>query len=44
VLFMFDQLADHFHSCGIDNLYTSVKFAREAFICKDKVMSVRIKL
>jgi len=36
---MFDQLNDLYHRCGLDNLYSSVKFCREAFIGKNKVMT-----
>ena len=38
VLFMFDQLKEPYHHCGLDNLYISAKFARAAFIGKNKVM------
>ena len=38
VLFMFDQLKEPYHHCGLDNLYISAKFACAAFIGKNKVM------
>ena len=38
VLFMFDQLKSKYHVCGLDNLYNSVKFCRDAFTGKNKVM------
>jgi len=38
VLFMFDQLKSAHHVCGMDNLYNSVKFCRDAFAGKNKVM------
>ena len=38
VLFMFDQLKSSYHICGMDNLYNSVKFCRDAFTSKNKVM------
>jgi hypothetical protein len=38
VLFMFDQLKSAHHVCGMDNLYNSVKFCRDAFTGKNKVM------
>ena len=38
VLFMFDQLKEPYHHCGLDNHYISAKFTRAAFIGKNKVM------
>jgi len=38
VLFMFDQLPSKNHVCGLDNLYNSVKFCREAYIGKNQIM------
>jgi hypothetical protein len=35
---MFDQLKSAHHVCGMDNLYNSVKFCRDAFTGKNKVM------
>jgi hypothetical protein len=35
---MFDQLKDKYHVCGLDNLYNSTKFCREAFSGKNAVM------
>ena len=38
VPFMFDQLKDKYHVCGLDNLCNSTKFCREAFSGKNAVM------
>ena len=38
VLFMFDQLKGKYHVCGLDNLYNSVRFCRDAFTGVNKVM------
>jgi Transposase IS4 len=38
VLFLFDQLKQGNHICGLDNLYNSTKFAREAYVGKNCVM------
>ena len=35
---MFNQLKSAHHVCGMDNLYNSVKFCRDAFTGKNKVM------
>ena len=37
-LFLLDQLKDKHHVCGVDNLYTSARFFREAFTEKNKVL------
>jgi len=36
--FLFDQLKEKYHVCGLDNLYNSVKFCRDAWARKNKVM------
>ena len=38
ILFLFDQLKEGNHVCGLDNLYNSTKFAREAYVGKNSVM------
>jgi len=38
VLFMFDQFKESHHICGLDNLYNSTKFAREAYVGKNSTM------
>mmetsp|Transcript_21050 Transcript_21050/g.30062 ORF Transcript_21050/g.30062 Transcript_21050/m.30062 type:complete len:198 (+) Transcript_21050:754-1347(+) len=38
VLFLFDQLKEKYHVCGLDNLYNSVKFCRDAWAGKKKIM------
>jgi len=38
ILFLFDQLKEGNHICGLDNLYNSTEFAREAFIGKNCIM------
>jgi hypothetical protein len=38
MLFLFDTLKDKYHDVGMDNLYLSLKFAREAFTGKNAVM------
>jgi len=38
VLFLFEELKDKYHVCGLDNLYNSVKFCRDAWEGKNKVM------
>jgi hypothetical protein len=38
MLFLFDTLKDKYHDVGMDNLYLSLKFAREAFTGKNQVM------
>jgi hypothetical protein len=35
---MFDQLKSQYHVCGLDNLYNSVRFCRDAFTGKNKVI------
>jgi hypothetical protein len=35
ILFLFDQLKEGNHICGLDNLYNSTKFARDAFVGKN---------
>jgi hypothetical protein len=37
-LFLFDLLKDLYHIVGMDNLFVSLKFARQAFAGKNKVM------
>jgi hypothetical protein len=37
-LFLLNQLKDKYHVCGIDNLYISARFFREAFTEKNKVL------
>lgn len=37
-LFLFDQLKEEHHVCGMDNLFSSVKFFREAYKGKNKVL------
>jgi hypothetical protein len=37
-LFLLDQLKDKFHICGVDNLYTSAKFFREAYIGQNQAL------
>jgi hypothetical protein len=37
-LFLLDQVKDQYHVCGVDNLYTSARFFREAYIGKNKVL------
>jgi hypothetical protein len=32
VLFLFEQFQEENHICGLDNLYHSIKFAREAYV------------
>ena len=36
-LFLLDQLKEKHHVCGVDNLYTSARFFREAFLGKNQV-------
>jgi hypothetical protein len=38
MLFLFDTLRDCYHTVGMDNLYLSLKFCREAFTGNNKVM------
>jgi len=38
VLFMFDQLKEKYCTVGLDNLYISARFVREAFVSKSAVM------
>ncbi len=37
-LFLFDQLKEEHHVCGMDNLFSFVKFFREAYKGKNKVL------
>ena len=37
ILQMFDQFETKFHNCWFDNLYLSVKFARAAYVHKQKI-------
>jgi len=37
-LFLMDQLKEKHHVCGMDNLYTSARFFREAYASKNKVL------
>jgi hypothetical protein len=37
ILAMFDQLKEKYHNCWFDNLYTSAKFARAAYLHPNKV-------
>ena len=34
---LFDSLTDRYHECGVDNLYMSAKFCRDAFMHPQKV-------
>jgi hypothetical protein len=36
-LFLMDQLKEKYHVCGMDNLYTSARFFREAYAIGNKV-------
>ena len=38
VLSLFDKLRDKYHRCGMDNLYNSVKFCRDAYKHEKKVL------
>ena len=42
VPFMFNQLKEKYHVCGLDNLYNSAKFCYEAFMGENKVMVLGI--
>ncbi len=37
-IFLINQLKDKHHVCGMDNLYTSARFFREAYASKNKVL------
>ena len=37
VMCLFDHLEDQFHECGVDNLYMSAKFCRDAYTHHKKV-------
>lgn len=37
VLFLFDQLSEKFHDCGLDNLYNLAKFCKLAYNSRNKV-------
>ena len=37
ILRMFDKFETKFHNCWFDNLYLSVKFARAAYVHKQKI-------
>jgi len=37
-LFLLDQVKDKYHVFGVDNLYTSTRFFREAYVGKNQVL------
>ena len=37
LMFLFDSMEDKYHECGVDNLYMSAKFARDAYMHENKI-------